>query len=156
MKIDFKKLNPPGMDTSKEQGFFITGMVLSLLYSITYLDAYWDEYRLLFQRVGTEKILRPERTIAPFFEILDKRLMGYLILVTCMFVAVGIRYAYYRQGSQSIYLMRRLPDQGLLHRTCWVQPLVRMGLSLLAMLVSMAVFFGIYVFVTPAVCLPWN
>ena len=152
MKIDLKKFDPPGMETDKEQGFFITGMVCSLLYSITYFDAYWDEYRRLFQR----DVLRSERTIAPFLEILDKRLMGYVILAACMFVAVAIRYAYYRQGSRSIYLMRRLPDKGLLHRTCWVRPLVRMGLSLLAALVSLAVFFGIYVFVTPAVCLPWN
>ena len=156
MKINWTKFDPPGMDTSKEQGFFITGMVLSLLYSITYLDAYWDEYRGLFQRSGAEKILRPERTIIPFLEIVDKSLLGYLIVAACMLVPVAVRYAYYRQGSQSIYLMRRLPDSGLLHRTCWVRPLVRMGLSLLAMLVSLAVFFGIYVFVTPAVCLPWN
>ena len=155
MKFDWSKMNPPGMDTSKEQGLFITGMVCSLLYSVSFFDAYWDEYRRLYTS-GREKILRPERTIAPFLEILDKRLMGYVILAACMFVAVAIRYAYYRQGSRSIYLMRRLPDGGLLHSTCWVQPLVRVGLSLLAALVSLAVFYGIYVFVTPAVCLPWN
>lgn len=156
MKIDWRKYDPPGMDTNKEQSFFITGIMCSLGYSITFFDAYNDEYRRLFHRGGTENILRPERTIAPFMEILDKRLMGYLILAACMFVTVAIRYAYYRQESKSIYLMRRLPDGGLLHRTCWVRPMVRMGLSLLAALVSLAVFYGIYVFVTPAVCLPWN
>ena len=155
MKIDWKKFDPPGMDTGKEQGFFITGMVCSLLYSISFFDAYWDEYRRLYT-TGAEKILRPERTISPFLEILGNRLMGYFILAACMFVAVAIRYAYYRQGSQSIYLMRRLPDSGLLHRTCWVRPLARMALAMLAALVSLAVFYGIYVFVTPAVCLPWN
>lgn len=156
MKINWTKFDPPGMDTSKEQGFFITGMVLSLFYSITFLDTYWDEYCSCFDRVGEKRVVDPRIKIDPFLEILDKRLVGYLIVAACMLVPVAIRYAYYRQGSQSIYLMRRLPDSGLLHRTCWVRPLVRMGLSLLAMLVSLAVFFGIYVFVTPAVCLPWN
>ena len=156
MKTDLKKYDPPGMDTGKEQGVFITGMSMSLFYSITYLDAYWDEYRGLFVRSGGVKILRPERTIAPFFEILGNRLMGYIILAACMFVAVAIRYTYYRQGSKSIYLMRRLPDPAVLHRSCWLQPMVRSGLALLAALVSLAAFYVIYVFVTPAVCLPWN
>ena len=156
MKIDLTKYDPPGMDTGKEQGFFITGMVLSLFYSIPYLDAYWDEYQSCFDRVGDTRVVDPRITIEPFFEILDKYLMGYFILAACMFVAVAIRYAYYRQGSKSIYLMRRLPDERFLHYTCWLQPMVRAGLSLLAALVSLAVFYGIYVFVTPAACLPWN
>lgn len=158
MKIDWTKYDPPGMDTSKEQAFFVCGLICCFFYTVLgYLNAYGDEYRDLFIHMGVQKkILRPERTIAPFGEILGNRLMVYVILAVCMFVAVAIRYAYYRQGSRSEYLMRRLPDGGLFYRTCWVRPLLRMGLSLLAALVSLAVFYGIYVLVTPAVCLPWN
>lgn len=158
MKIDLKKYDPPGMETDKEQAFFVIGMICCFFYTVLgYLNAYGDEYRDLFYHRGTmEKILRPECTIAPFVEILGNRLMVYLILAVCMLGTVASRYAYYRQGSQSIYLMRRLPDGGLLFRTCWVRPLMRVGMCLLAALVSLAVFYGIYVFVTPAVCLPWN
>ena len=158
MKIDWKKFDPPGMDTDKEQAFFWVGMTGCFFYTVLgYLNAYGDAYRDLFIHRGVlEKVLRPERTIDPFGEILGDRLMVYLILAACMLVTVAIRYAYYGQGSKSIYLMRRLPDGGLLYRTCWVRPLARMGLALLAALVSLAVFYGIYVFVTPAVCLPWN
>ena len=158
MKIDLKKYDPPGMETDKEQAFFWVGMTVCFFYTVLgYLNAYGDAYRDLFIHRGVmEKILRPERTIDSFGEILGNRLMVYIILAACMFVAVAVRYAYYRQGGKSIYLMRRLPDPGVLRRSCWLQPMARAGLALLTALVSLAVFYGIYVFVTPAVCLPWN
>ena len=157
MKIDLKKYDPPGMETDKEQGILVGGTALTLIISLVY---FWDRYASAYRRLwdyynGNTKILGND-PMEPFFELFGRSLGGYLIVILCMLAGVAVRYAYYWQGSKSIYLMRRLPDGGLLHRTCWVRPMVRMGLSLLAALVSLAVFYGIYVFVTPAVCLPWN
>ena len=155
-KIDWKKFDPPGMDGSKEQGFYMIGVIASLVYSLGYFGLYWDAYRRLFQKEGDTKVIRPERAMEPFWALVDKHLMGYLIVGLCLFVTVWMRYSYYRQGSRSDYLMRRLPDAQLYHRTCWVRPLVRMGLCALAALVTLLVYFLVYVVMTPDVCLPWN
>ena len=156
MKIDWKKFDPPGMDGTKEQGFYMLGIIASLTYSLGYFGLYWDAYRRLFQKVGNVKVIRPERAMEPFWDLVGKHLIGYLIVALCLFVAVWMRYAYYRQGSRSDYLMRRLPDAQMYHRTCWVRPLVRMGLCGLAALVTLLVYFLVYVGMTPDVCLPWN
>lgn len=156
MKIDWKKFDPPGMDGTKEQGFYMLGIIASLTYSLGYFGLYWDAYRRLFQKVGNVKVIRPERAMEPFWDLVGKHLIGYLIVALCLFVAVWMRYAYYRQGSRSDYLMRRLPDAQMYHRTCWVRPLVRMGLCGLVALVTLLVYFLVYVGMTPDVCLPWN
>ena len=156
MKIDWKKYDPPGMDTGKEQALYIAGIIASLTYSLGYFGLYWDAYRRLFQKVGDTRVLRPERPMEPFGELVGSHLMGYLIVGICLFGTVWMRYSYYRQGSRSDYLMRRLPDGGLYHRTCWVRPVVRMGLCALAALVTLLVYVLVYVGMTPAACLPWN
>ena len=144
------------MDGTREQGFYMLGIIASLTYSLGYFGLYWDAYRRLFQKVGNVKVIRPERAMEPFWDLVGKHLIGYLIVALCLFVAVWMRYAYYRQGSRSDYLMRRLPDAQMYHRTCWVRPLVRMGLCGLAALVTLLVYFLVYVGMTPDVCLPWN
>lgn len=153
MKIDWTKYTPPGMDLSQEKGFFITGMFCSALYSLFFLNRYWDANEALWKR-GEPKELWPGAQIEPFFELLDKYLIGYLILAVCMLGLVALHYAYYRQGSKSIYLMRRLPDRKLLHRTCWTLPMLGAALCLAAAAVTLLLFYAVYINCTPQECLP--
>lgn len=157
MKIDLKKYDPPGMETDKEQGILVGGTALTLIFSLIYFgDAFSRAYRRLWEHYsGSTKVLR-DWPMEPFFELFGRSLGGYLIVILCMFAGVAMRYAYYRQGSKSIYLMRRLPDGKYLHRTCWVVPLIRIGMCVLVAVVSVLLCFVIYVTVTPAECLPWN
>ena len=154
-KIDWKKFDPPGMDTAKEEGLFTVGTFISFLLSTLYfMNEFSDAYRHLW-RGNVNKVLS-DRAMDPFFELFGKSLYGYPIVVLCMFLAVWMRYSYYRQGSNSIYLMRRLPDRNLLHRTCWVIPMKRVGLCVLVCGVQLLLSFITYVVITPEACLPWN
>lgn len=157
MKIDLKKYDPPGMETDKEQGILVGGTVLTLIISLVY---FWDRYASAYRRLwdyynGNTKILGND-PMEPFFELFGRSLGGYLIVILCMLAGVAVRYAYYWQGSKSIYLMRRLPDRKYLHRTCWVVPLIRIEMCVLVAVASVLLCFVIYVTMTPAECLPWN
>ena len=152
-KIDWSKYLPPGLDYEREKLFLLIGMGLSLFYSMFYFDIYWDSYQSLFE--FRENKIRPGAKIDPFWELVDRYPTGYLIVAVSMLALVAAHYAHYRQGSKSIYLVRRLPDRGFLHRTCWTIPLLWMGICLLAMAVTVLVYFAVYVGFTPRACLPW-
>ncbi len=154
MKIDLKKYTPPGMDLSQEKGLFIAGMCGSTVYSLFFFGRYWDAYEALWKWQEEPKVLWPGAEMEPFLELLDKSLVGYLILAICMFGMVAAHYGYYRQGSKSIYLMRRLPDGKLLRRTCWTLPMVGVALCLAAAAVSLLLFYTVYITCTPPECLP--
>ena len=78
---------------------------------------------------------------------------GFLILIGLL-VAKGFWFqAYHRQGSMSIYLMRRLPDPREYARRCWTLPLVGVGICLVLTAVTTAVCYLIYMKCTPASCL---
>lgn len=153
---NWRKYAPPGMDLEKEKGYFLAGMLVSILYSVLYyFEAYGDEYRRMWRGSGAARVPVEQYKIPPFVELLDNCLVGYVLLGLSMFAVVGFHYAHYRQGSKSIYLMRRLPDGGYLHRTCWTLPLAGMMVCALAAAVSLALFFAVYVLYTPRACLPW-
>ena len=154
-KIDWKKFDPPGMDTAKEEGLFAVGTFCSFLWSTLYFsNEFSDAYRHLW-RGKTGKVLGGE-AMEPFFELFGRSLSGYPMIMLCMFVTVWMRYSYYQQGSKSIYLMRRLPDSNLFHRTCWVIPMSRVGICALVCGLQLLLSFIAYVVITPDVCLPWN
>ena len=153
LKANWETYIPPGLDYEREKLFLLAGMGLSLFYSVFFFDGYWDSYQRLFD--FREDTPRPGAKIAPFWELVDRYPAGYLIVAVSMLALVAAHYAHYRQGSKSIYLVRRLPDRGYLHRTCWTIPLVWMGVCLLAMAVTVLVYFAVYVGFTPQACLPW-
>ena len=67
--------------------------------------------------------------------------------------ALGLYLSHY-QGGRSIYTMRRLPHRGELWRRCLAVPAATALTALAAAAVLTAVYFGIYLIFTPAVCLP--
>lgn len=161
MKIDLKKYAPPGVDVEREKNLFLTGMSFSAIYSSFFFVSFWDEWEDLWYHGIREpgiqtRTLREGAVMEPFAELLDQHLVGYLILALCMFALVAAHYAYYSQGSKSIYLMRRLPDRKYLRRTCWTLPMAGVVICILAALISLLLFFGVYVGFTPKECLPWN
>jgi len=78
-----------------------------------------------------------------------------LVILFCL-IAIASRYRYYHQDSKSIYLMRRLPDRAELHRSCLVQPLLRVALVLVVMAVLLLIFYTVYMNQVPEECLQPN
>lgn len=159
-RIDLSPYIPIGRETSQ----FMTGGYIALTVaacrSLGFIGNYLDAWNALFTRRMTGsfrevRTLIAGATIRPFGWVVQDCFTLFPVFWLFMAAEVLACYAYHRQGSMSIYLMRRLPDRWELHRRCWGRPLIFTGLSLLLILALTALYFAIYLLFTPAECLPF-
>ena len=153
MKHKLFRLSPPGYELRFESRFFAWGLVLSVLFSTGFLMRFGDARNGLYNYQAGRKTLLPGAVMPDMSELLGGALSGFLILALCMLAMTALRYAYHRQGSKSIYLMRRLPDKWELHRRCIVLPVLGAAACLLAAAAVLLLFYGIYMVATPRECL---
>lgn len=154
MKTDFLKRNsPPGMSMKQELGFFLTGMIASLLDSFRFLLRYSFESQNLYEVIDRKRVLIKGAIMPDFITLLDRSLIGFGLVALCMIGFIIYHYAYYRQGSKSIYLMKRLPKRSELHRRALTVPLLAMLTSALTAFILLLLYFAIYMLATPAECL---
>lgn len=153
-------LFPPGYAYDIELKRLMYLWLLGILYSLRFFADYRKAYQNLFvwrQIPGAlyaEYVLREGAKIPPFFELLSQGMLLFVPLILVLMAIIGVHYMYYRQGSKSIYLMRRLPDPYLLHRTCLVVPLLGVLLALITITVLAGIYYCVYIWVTPEICLP--
>ena len=79
-----------------------------------------------------------------------------ILLVVAVVLVLGFivyHYLYYRQGSKSIYLMKRLPSKHELHKRAIALPMLAILGCLVAALIVMLLYFAIYMLATPKQCL---
>ena len=150
---------PPGFPVNLEWQVFGLGEVLAFAVSLRFvirLDrAVQELYR--FRRLPNgevQKFLLPGARMPFFSDLLAGTMVGFVVLALCCIALPALHYAHYYTGSKSIYLMRRLPDRGLLHRQCWTLPLFLLGLCVLTAAVLVLLYYLLYRFRTPAGCLP--
>lgn len=154
MKTDFlKKLVPPGMEYKPELKFYITGLVCAGLFSFSFLIRYIDARYALYNHEGYKSVLIDGVKIADFRELLGIALAGFAFVAVCMLGFIVYHYLYYRQGSKSIYLMKRLPDKFELHKRAIALPLLAILGCLVAALILMLLYFALYMLATPKQCL---
>ena len=162
----FRRNSPPGMDLMQERKVFAVGNVISALVGIlVFLDRYRGAYNDLFLYFGVagagnatdvEKVLRKDTVIVPFHQLLDGFFFCFYIVATVMLCFIIFHYAYFRQGSMSIYLMKRLPDRRELHRRALTVPCLGALGTFAVAAVTAFLCYIIYLTVTPKVCLPYT
>ena len=152
-KIDLSPWTPPGMDLRFWKQFFWSGLAFSAFYSLTFLMEYQHAWDGLWR--DRERLELWENAQMPaFFRLLDKSLLGYLVVAVGMLAMAGYSYGYFYQGSRSIYLMRRLPDRWELLRRCLTVPTVAILICCVTGLMNGLLYYGIYRIFTPSACLP--
>jgi len=156
MKIDWERYVPPGINHKKEREWIIAGLVISLICSMGFLLSYIENYRALFWELDGEKGIIKGALMPDFVGLLNSRLYGFPVLALCMVAVFLYHYLYHYQGSKSIYLMKRLPDRFELWRRCLTLPLAAALLSMVIAAALMLLYFGIYMYFTPDVCLTPN
>ena len=144
--------SPPGMELTFERRFTRVGFWVSLLYNLCFFVDYFHARSALYIRENGKRILLTDKTMPDFAELLGSYLWGFAILAVCMSGFVILRYAYYHQGSKSIYLMRRLPHRSERHRRAWLIPLCVVALCVLSALCLLLFEFAIYMLLTPDEC----
>ena len=145
---------PLGISAKRERVNLMLGLSLSVLWAVlAYMWAYGIALSDLYTTQNGKRILLLDARMADFGQVFRFVPAGYLIFIGLL-VAKGFWFqAYHRQGSMSIYLMRRLPDPREYARRCWTSPLVGVGMCLVLTAVTTAVCYLIYMKCTPATCL---
>lgn len=156
MKSNHSRWIPPGLSFASERHLFLVALsISSLLSAILFYVQYSQAWQTLFTRTyNRPRTILPDAMMPDFRLLLPHVLDSLLLLMLLMPVLAVLHYLYYRRGSMSIYLMRRLPDRKLLHQQCLTLPLLGLALCILAALLLLAIYFLIYLYVTPAQCLP--
>ncbi len=153
---DISKLFPPGYEWRGEC-IRIAGLYgLAFLYSLFYFGTLREQYDSLFYYDGKslQKVLRPGAKMMPYDQVLGNHLMGFVLLMAFMLTVGVMHYLYYYQGSRSILLVRRLPNKNFLWMTCGTGTVLAIAALALTYASLYLLYYGIYLWVTPAECLP--
>lgn len=156
-RFDPARWIPVGYDWESLKTALVWGHVLSGLGTMMVLVRYADDRSNLYAIPpgGTEKVLIPGRTVAPYGTYwVDGPLFLFWCVMAFLAVQVVQFYLGHYRESMSIYTMRRLPDRWELHRRCWTVPVLA-AVSLWVMTAALAgVYYMIYLGLTPQGCLP--
>lgn len=155
MRIDTSCLLPLGMDTKYHKTVFVGGNIISAIFSFGFLYRYFDERSKLFiyGPDGIEGIIEGA-VIPPFTVILERSLWGFYITALCMLLLSIYHAAFFRLGSKSVYLMKRLPSRWELPKRIYVLPTLGALGTFMICAVFFLIYFVIYLLVTPKACLP--
>lgn len=166
MKVKFHKLFhkmfhvkhfPPGLDIQKEKLFFGLGMCGAFFYSWTfvlrYLQARTDLF--LYSNLNCSPVVQwiPVGTMEPFEVLLGNALIGFLLLAIALLGFAVFNYAYFWQGSKSIYLVKRLPDRMELHKMAWELPIRELLVCGGCAFGVLVLYYVLYMTATPKECL---
>ena len=154
-KWNLHQLVPPGVDGKKHADRLYTGLLLSLILScmgfVFSISLHWNRVQDYTPTTDANYVLFEY----DFLSTLLFPLLGVSIFFGFVYVAIAaiiLAISYYRsfsQGSEALYLMRRLPDRWELARRCLALPLITIGLCILSILVLTLIFFVIYWAITP-------
>ncbi|MBR2370400.1 MAG: hypothetical protein IKA82_00100 [Clostridia bacterium] len=150
----FISISPPGMSLRSEAVFLAVGNIVGFLYSLGFIVRYFQERATLFKYdKALGYILKEGAKIEPFVELLEDAFVIFLITAVASLSFIIMRYAYFHQGSKSVYLMKRLPDPTLRHKMSIKAPVLYCLLTLGAMLACFLLYLAIYYLFTPTQCM---
>ena len=155
--IEFLKRNsPPGTDLKQEWWVFLIGNIVSVFISFfAFLDKYMEARDRLFTYEIDKRVLIEGARIAPFSDLLGGYFWGFFLVACFLLGYVIYHYSYFRQGSMSIYLMKRLPNKRELHRRALTVPCLAVLATVGIAIVAILFYYIIYILATPKVCLPY-
>ncbi len=153
----FKRNSPPGLSLKQEYAVFVIGNIVSAVVSIfAFLLNYIRCRAELFEYVGDKRLIIVGAIIPPFYNLIDIYFSGFIFVALVLLSYVIYHYSYYRQGSMSVYLMRRLPNKIEMHKRAWTVPLLA-SIGTIAIAIAVILFcYIIYFLATPKACLPYN
>ena len=149
---------PPGMELKQEWCVFLIGNIGSMILGfIGFMGQYTNARRQLFayDEFGKKELIEGA-VIPPFQNLLGGYLAGFFWVACFLLGYIVYHYIYYRQGSMSIYLMKRLPHKGEIHRRALTLPALGVIATVTAALATILLFYIIYILATPVACLPYE
>ena len=168
MQKRLRDLVPPWTDPSAHLSLCIVGLVLCVLVSYARFQALLNHAvsTLFSGHIGESPLLEGVRM--KYFAYLicgnDPAYSWYGLPVfahfTLLFLGAAllafVNYSNFRNGSKSVYLMRRLPDKWEYHRRCLTLPLLTILAGLVSIPILLGLFYALYLHATPEQCLQPN
>lgn len=156
---------PPGLDWEKELSWVRGALICAVVFGsfvflirlgVSISDLYEQKWEPsaggAYVSRGWE--LKAGAVMPAISTLLAQTRVGFALTGVLLVMMVVSHYRYYRQGSMSIYLMKRLPDQWAYHRRNFSFVLILAAVSLAVMVVMSLTHYGMYLLFTPKGCLP--
>ena len=148
------KKSPPGTDASKEAAIFITGWIISFVFSIfDFLGRYVLQYNNLYVNISGETVLKTYVKMPSFRSLISYSFYGYIILAFCCVCLIVFNYSQFFIGSKSIYLMKRLPKRNEIHIRACTLPILAILVIVISVFLIKMIYFAIYMIFTPKICI---
>ena len=151
---------PPGYDGETEIKRLLATCLAAIIYSFRFFVSYYEAYNDLFYyewnqlEETAKKVLRPNTVIVSFGEVAGSSFLMFAGLAIVLLVMGIQHYHYYTKGSNSLYVVRRLPDRWYVFKTCFGGILLESIVALAVTGILLGLYYCVYLFVTPDVCLP--
>lgn len=151
MKLNdrLKSITPVGFDFKGEIRIFCLGILFCTAFSLSFFVKLNSEISNLYFIKGKTKYLKPDAIMPSFRNILGGSLLPFAALFLVVIFYIFIHYEYHKRGSQSIYLMKRLPQKNEFAKRCIVLPLILSFTVLILAAVLFFVFYYVYLVKTP-------
>ena len=144
---------PPGIGTDRELRGFIGGLAAACALSFGFFKNFKEARSLLYHWEGTRQTLIEGAVMTDFSVIVSDSLISFKVFALFFLSVVIWHYLCYRQGSKSIYLMKRLPSRWEIHKRAWTLPLLAVAATVAAAFVVMLFYYWIYMVATPEQCI---
>lgn len=156
---------PPGFDWEKELAWMRVALICAVVFgSFLFLIRLGVSISNLYEQkwepavnggyVSTGIGLKEGAVMGEVSAVLEWTRVGFALTGVLLVMMVVSHYRYYRQGSMSIYLVKRLPNGREYHRRNWSFILILAAVSLAVMVLMSLTHYGIYLLFTPKGCLP--
>lgn len=150
----YEHLVPPGASVKTIRDVLWSGITVSGLYSLTFLIRYIDKRESLFYTDSVGRKHLTEGALMPdFADIIGDSLGLFWILAVALLGFIIYHYMYYRRGSKSIYLMRRLPSAWEIHKRSITMPVLVSVCTVICAFIMLMIYFAIYMLATPDKCI---
>lgn len=157
LKVWRRRYSPPGMTDDVEWAsfvFYCLGALAAfvLIFTVRYADAYNALRMYIEDNCGDSGGAK----IASFWSFMPPWVVCCIIILLVLSLEAGHilrRLLYLRQGSMSIYTLRRLPQRGEVLRRVAVLPLARCICTAALIALTMLLCYAAYLLITPASCL---
>ena len=145
---------PPGMNLHQEFLLFLLGNISAFLVSVVgFLKQYTAARERLFMYVNEQRVLIRGAEMVPFRALIDTYFLGFALVALLHLGFVFYHYAYFRQGSMSIYLVRRLPQKCEYRRLLSAVPSLAALATAIIAFATILLCYVIYLLATPAASL---
>lgn len=145
---------PPGYEYEQERNSALLLLGIGAGLSLSFLGNLYRAVVALYEYEKHQYVLRENAVAASFGHLVTGHWGLYVPFVLFLTAMMIYHYFYYRRETKSIYLMRRLPQRGVLFKSCVKGPLLGLGIGAMALAGLYLLYYGIYLLVIPAECLP--